>query len=283
MFWGIKSRFHDLENIIKELNPKAVEFHLTDNDVMNEKLKGSFYSLWYSVHLPEYWNQVLIDPCNFENLKTNLEIYKLCLDKSLEISDCFLRKGKLIAVLHPGGASVDKLPETMWQGDIEYPVRYYKRNLYRKFEAFVNYLEMLPNVKSNVEILVENMPPLPWFYGGQYYSNIFCDPAEIKDYCERTGRKLCFDVSHMGLYCNYVKSSLLDAVKLLKPYMKQIHIADASGTDGEGISIGKGNINFTEIMKEIKDIDVAVIPEQMWGHKNNFEEFKKTMTICGNL
>ncbi len=273
MYWGAKSRLHDLENVIMELNPKEVEFHYTDEDVKTGNLNGKNYPINYTIHLPEYWEGELIDPCNVDNLKDNLTIYKACIEKGLSLKQNFLSVGKLKVILHPGGATIDPPSEIP---DFEH----HKNFLYKRLKSFETYLMMFPQFADKIEILVENMPPLPWFYGGQYYSNIFCNPNEIKNYCELNGTGFCFDISHMGLYCNYKGIDLIEAIRIIKPYIRQIHLADASGTDGEGVSIGKGNIDFPAVIEELKNLNVALIPETMFGHKNNYVEFRKTITIC---
>lgn len=275
MYFGAKARFYDLDAVISELKPILVELHLTDNDIKNNKLNENFHSTMYSIHLPEYWEQVMIDPCDFGNFEKYLDIYKFCIEKSLKLKNIFLSQVKLKVVMHPGGATVDPLDinDLLWK----------KESLYKRLKSFIDCLEMMPVFKNNIEILVENMPPLPWFYGGQYYSNIFCDPLEIKSFCEIFERSICLDISHLGLYCNYKNIDLIDSIRLLKPYTKQIHIADARETDGEGVQIGEGNIDFNKVINEIKDLDIAIIPETMWGHCENFAGFKQTMSICNKL
>ncbi len=281
MNWGFKSRFHDLDEVMK-FKPKSVEFHLTDEDVEKGQLNGAVYDTDYSIHLPEYWHGHIIDPCDLNNLPYNMDAYKQCIRKGLELSSKFTVKGKLKVIIHPGGMTVDPLTDEI------HPIKFYKDSLYRRFTSFINYIEMIPEFQGKIEVLVENMPPLPWFFGGQYYSNIFCDPLEIKDFCDKTARNICLDISHLGLYCNYsdyfYKSDrawvLLKSINMLKIHTKQIHLADATGTDGEGANIGEGNIDFRAVMQEIKDIDCYVIPEQMWGHFENFKEFRRTIKEC---
>jgi len=277
MYWGAKARFHDLQNVMIELKPEMVEFHLTDNDVRTQSLdEGTVHPTDYSIHLPEYWDGVMIDPCDLKTLDKNIEIYTQCIDKGLSLWRSFVTNYKRMKVIiHPGGSTVDQV-KFPTGGEAEK----YKANLYARFNAFVIKLRSIPRFKDKIELLVENMPPFPWFYGGQYYSDIFCDQIEVYRYCKANGVGFCFDISHMGLYCNHTGKNLLAAIDILKPYMRQIHIADAEGTAGEGVSIGSGNIDFKKAIPALKNIDAAMIPEQMWGHKNNYAEFKKTIDVC---
>lgn len=276
MHWGWKSRFHDIDKVI-EFNPSMVEFHLTDDDVEKGELNCRSYNCDYSIHLPEYWHQELIDPCNLDNFQCNYSIYRRCIEKGLSLKNKFDIKfsdWKLKVIMHPGGMTVDPIT------DESNPIKFYRDSLYKRLISFVTYLEMIPEFKNRIEILVENMPPLPWFYGGQYYSNIFCDPIEIGYFCKSTNHNFCLDISHLGLYCNYIGINLIDSINQLLPYVKQIHLADAEGTDGEGAPFGSGDIDFESVIKTIKHLNVSVIPETMWGHKNSYYEFQKTIREC---
>lgn len=275
MYWGLKSRFHDIDDVLTTFpQSKSVELHLTDKDVEEGNLNGKVYNCDYSIHLPEYWNQVMINPCDLDNLKHNLSVYIQCIEKGLKLQNNFNANGKLKVIMHPGGMTIDPISDEI------HPIKFYKDSLYKRLNSFLSYLEMLPQFKDKIEILVENMPPLPWFYGGQYYSNIFCDPLEIKNWCWNTGRNMCLDVSHLGLFCNYVDCSLVEAIKDVMFHVKQIHLADAKGTDGEGAPIGDGNINFVYVMEIIKNMECSVIPETMWGHLDNYKEFKRVIEEC---
>ena len=52
-------------------------------------------------------------------------------------------------------------------------------------------METLSLLKTNgSEILVENLPPYPWYLGGQWNSNIFMDAEEIDKFCPDCGHRL---------------------------------------------------------------------------------------------
>ena len=55
------------------------------------------------------------------------------------------------------------------------------------------------------------------------------------------------------------------------PHVNYFHIVDAKGSDGEGVEIGKGDVNF-ELFSELinkKCRDIPFIPEVWQGHKDN--------------
>jgi N-acetylneuraminate synthase len=61
----------------------------------------------------------------------------------------------------------------------------------------------------------------------------------------------------------------------LAPVTAHLHIADASGVDGEGLQIGDGEIDFGVLMKKLAQImpNASFIPEIWQGHKNKGQGF----------
>ena len=37
---------------------------------------------------------------------------------------------------------------------------------------------------DGVELLIENMPPNPWYFGGQWFNSVFLNPQEIDQFCK---------------------------------------------------------------------------------------------------
>ena len=107
------------------------------------------------------------------------------------------------------------------------------------------------------------------------FHNIFVDPNEIKHYCEEHGLKVCLDISHSLMACNFnnwdFNSFLLD----ISRHVSHLHIADALGFDGEGVELGYGDLDFDVFSKIISDKyeNTTFIPEIWQGHKNNGEGF----------
>jgi N-acetylneuraminate synthase len=58
-----------------------------------------------------------------------------------------------------------------------------------------------------------------------------------------------------------------------------MHIVDALGVDGEGIQIGKGDVDFPELALDLKFTapHIQFIPEVWQGHKNDGEGFWKAL------
>jgi N-acetylneuraminate synthase len=134
---------------------------------------------------------------------------------------------------------------------------------------------------DEVQCLVENMPPLPWIYGGQQYHNNFMQADEIAEYCEETGQMICYDTSHAKLWCNYADVDLVEHAKTLRPYISYLHVADAAGVDGEGLQIGEGEIDFERLAPVFEGYDGPVVTEIWRGHERRGEGFKKAAERLG--
>ena len=137
-----------------------------------------------------------------------------------------------------------------------------------------NLKRSLEEIDSNkVELLLENLPPYPWYFGGQWKGNYFMDSEDIRDFCQATGYKICFDLSHAALYCNAKEKNLTEYIKTIKPFIRHIHFADAYGLDGEGVQIGEGDIDLDAVLPFFKDYNDTWVPEIWRGHLDNGRGF----------
>lgn len=258
---GLKARFSDFDLVMK-LQPEFVEFQFSDQDADYDFKPKKKFSIPCYIHLPEIYQGYLIDASNIKaenqvlSWKESLLIFQKTIAKSLKFFKHFSNE-KNIFILHPGGMSYEK----------DLPVN----NKFR-IEALVKTLSLLKS--DNYEILVENLPPYPWYLGGQWNSNIFMDAEEIDKFCKLTKSKICYDTSHSKLYCNYGKKDFYQQLDIFKKNFAHLHIADAVGEDGEGIQIDEGEIDFQKFFKSIKDYNGTIVNEIWMGYTNNFLGFK---------
>ncbi|EKD44670.1 MAG: hypothetical protein ACD_71C00052G0001 [uncultured bacterium (gcode 4)] len=147
--------------------------------------------------------------------------------------------------------------------------------LLRKVNEFnKKLLDSLQKLKSDgFELLVENMPSCPWYFGGQWYHSNFMNADEIIEFSTKTGYGITLDVSHAALYCNYHKKDLEEQIKKIIPVTKYIHIADAAKSNGEGLQIGDGTIDFETILPHLVKTDLWCLVEIWQGHKFGGEKF----------
>ena len=72
---------------------------------------------------------------------------------------------------------------------------------------------------------------------------------EIVDFCLKSKRKITLDTAHLSMYCRYSGDIFMESVRLLSPIVAHWHMSDAKGTNGEGVEMGTGDIDFSEVLK----------------------------------
>lgn len=254
---GLKARPHDMAAVI-ELKPELVEIHASAED-LDKNIEGAFPNLPLVVHFPEYEGQELLDPASLDERKRvrAVAFYKKALDTTRRWGAQF--KGTPKAIIHPGGQTIEPVN------------RLEKAAMYDAFAASWRELN-----STGVDFLVENMPPQPWFYGGQWHCNIFLDPRECLDQCTGNGYGFCLDVCHAQLWCNWMggEANLGAYMRKVRPVTAHVHISDAKGVDGEGIQINEGMMNFKEIFDTLGHLQIGFVPEVWLGHKDGMAGFK---------
>ncbi len=263
--WGVPVRPRDFQPMIDRVETDLVEFHFSYNDLeipIQDYLKEQ-YSFEFIVHVPELFeNDHLLDLCSPDKTYRQISIdhMKRIVELSQSINAYFKKTKRPKIVIHCGGFSMDQ------HFKVEDRAAYYERLL-----VSLNEID-----DPSIELLPENMAPFPWHFGGQRYQNIFVDADEILTFCKDSGYRICQDVSHSFLACNYFGWDHIKYTKTLAPITAHYHISDGTGVDGEGLQITDGQIKFPEIGPLIKDLspsDTSFIPEIWQGHKNNGEGF----------
>jgi len=248
MDWGFTVRFRDFEELLV-LKPGLLEFHFTDQD-LDEHYPGTDYDLKLVAHAPEFWERTLVDLCS-EDEKQRLDSIALMqktIDLARKMAPHF--KGTPKIIVHPGAATLDHHDHD-------------KKKLYDNLRKSVGQIDA-----EGVELLLENLPPHPWYFGGQWLTNAFMDAHEIHDFVTSMGLKMCFDTSHLKLYCNWSHTDFYEQAKILLPLAGHLHLADGSGLDGEGLQIGEGNIDWVHFFRVAKNYRGTMIPEIWRGHQN---------------
>jgi N-acetylneuraminate synthase len=264
--WGIVVRFSDIEDHDWG-NPDVYEFRINGADLKQDFDLGT-YEKGLGIHAPEQKGHTIVDLSARDDSrrKEAVDIIQRVIDLvRTEVKPAFPTEEPPI-VIHPGGITenhmdLDAVPE-----------------MNAALEESMAALD-----DSGVQLLLENMPPLPWIYGGQQYHNNFMAAEEIAEFCERTGWKICYDTSHAKLWCNYSGVDLYDHARTLKPYTEYLHVADAIGIDGEGIQIGDGEIDFENLLTLYDDFDGPIITEIWRGHEREGRGFKLAAKRLANM
>jgi N-acetylneuraminate synthase len=258
--WGLPVRWHDYRKMLTATNLDLLEYHLSYKD-MEENLEDWFdevLDIDFTVHSPELFagDHILDLTADDEEYRQRSikELQRVC-DLTRDLKKWHGKSTKPVIVTNMGGFKTE--------GFIPVEER---AKLYARME------ESLKQINAEgVEIIPQTMPPFPWHFGGQSHHNLFMDPDEIVDFCQRNSMRICFDVSHSQLACNYFGWSMTEFAKKVGPYTAHLHIVDAEGVDGEGLQIGDGNMDFAALAKELQATcpQATFIPEIWQGHKNN--------------
>ena len=258
--WGMIARPNDLVKVMT-FNPKVVEVRFTENDFQHGFVPQT-YDAELVLHAPEYLGDRLFDLCS-GNEQIRLESVRMAqgtISRAVFMKDYF--KGIPKVVVHPGAMSMNTELRTDRL-----------RNMLIRSVAQID--------TRGLELLLENLPPYPWFFGGQWKGNFFMDADEIKEFCNETGYNICFDLSHAALYCNSTTWDISDYIKTVSAYIRHNHISDAYALDGEGVQIGDGDIDFGKAMPLLPD--VTWVPEIWRGHLNGYAGFIKALNKIGGM
>ena len=253
MEYGFTVRFRDYDELLV-YQPHMLEFHFTDQD-LDETYSGEDLDLKLVVHAPEFWERTLVDLCSLDERQRSDSV--ALMQKSINMTRSLAPhfKGTPKVIVHPGAMSLD------------HPIQD-RRWLYDNLRRSVDELD-----HAGVELLLENLPPHPWYFGGQWLTNAFMDAYEIREFVDSMNLNMCFDTSHSKLYCTWAQVDFYEQVAVLLPYIGHLHLADAAGLDGEGLQIEEGTIDWVEFFKVIGDYRGTMIPEIWRGHQRQGEGF----------
>jgi len=262
-YW-IPVRFHDYRSLIEDMRIDFVEFHLSYHD-LDVKLADYFTGpqrIGFAVHSPELFaSDHILDLASADvgYLAHSIVELKRTVAVADQLRSYFPATPKPVLVLNAGG----------WSPQAFFPVEA-RAALYDRVASALGKVDL-----SQVQLAIQTMPPFPWHFGGQSYHNLFIDPDEIVNFCQRTGHKICLDISHSMMACNYYHWDFSEFLKKVLPYTIHLHIVDAKGVDGEGVQIGQGDVDFAMLRDRMNEYvpGVQFIPEVWQGHKNKGEGF----------
>jgi N-acetylneuraminate synthase len=266
--WGIVARFLDVAALERKFVPLGmhfVEFHVSDRDLDAgaAAYEGGAKPYGLVVHAPEYAHDTLIDLCAADDTQRELSVQRIqqtidlvrALAPQFTLSGADFPRGPKI-VMHVGGMSP-------------------KPGGYDVDAATARLLRALRQLDTGgVDLLLENLPPYPWYFGGRWFGHIICNVENTVLLCEESGLGLCFDTSHAALECARSGASLLEFGTRVAPFVRHLHVSDGAGTSGEGLQIGEGDVNFVELLPLLQAGRPTLIPEIWMGHHENGEGFR---------
>jgi N-acetylneuraminate synthase len=262
--FGIPVRYHDYRKLVPKSNFDFVEFHLSYQDM--ELNPADFFdgpqAIGFAVHSPELFaGDHIMDLASEDDAYRQHSIAELNRVCSITrgLKQFFPSTERPVIVINAGGFSATAfLPKER------------RPDMYRRVAASLAEID-----QSGVEIIIQTMPPFPWHFGGQSHHNLFVDADEIQEFCSGYGYRICYDISHSMMACNYYKWKLTDFTRKVGVHTAHMHVVDALGVDGEGVQIGKGDVDFTELARDLTQYasSAQFIPEVWQGHKNQGEGF----------
>jgi sialic acid synthase SpsE/sugar phosphate isomerase/epimerase len=263
--WGLIARFTDVDRLMppfQQAGMSFIEFHTSDRDLDAgiEAFRPVKYPFDLVVHAAEYYHDHLIDLCAADEEQRRWSIARIqeTVDLVRRMSPWFRNtfpNGPKI-VFHVGGMSPDG-------------------SAYDVSAASDRLLDSLKHLDTvGVDLLLENLPPYPWYFGGRWFGYVLTDAENTAQLCAASGLGLCFDTSHAALECYRSGASLIESAYRCLPYVRHLHVSDGAGTSGEGLQIGEGQINFVELMPLLLLNQPSLVPEIWMGHHQDGRGFQ---------
>lgn len=267
--WGIPVRYHDFKDFSGIVKPDLFEFHLSYRDLTIEP-KTYLHTVDCSrlvVHAPELFeNSELLDLASADPDYRQRSIQNLqrVIDATLKISAFFPKADSMLIVGNVGGFS----------SDAPFPLAL-RDELYDRFYKSCKEVDF-----KGTELIPQNMAPFPWHFGGQRHQNIFMMPDELAYHAKTNKIRICLDLAHLQMTCNFFNLNFQDALALLLPHTAHLHVSDAAGTNGEGVHMGTGDVDWGPTWKAIcGSKGVSFIPEVWQGHKDHGAGFWHALSM----
>jgi sialic acid synthase SpsE/sugar phosphate isomerase/epimerase/CBS domain-containing protein len=261
--WGIPIRYYDFAGLTKSITPDFVEIHFSYRDLdLNSEDYLTVSDMGLVVHSPELFaGDHVMDLSSMDEAYRQRSIDELqrVVDRTRELKKFFPKTKKPLIVINAGGFTEDRFL-TVEE----------RKPLYERIA------DALSSVDSEgVEIIPQTMPPFPWHFGGQRYHNLFVASDEIVEFCSKYDMRMCLDISHSQLACNYLSESMHQFIREVGPHTAHLHIVDARGHYDEGLQVGEGDIDFEALGDDLREWapGISFIPEIWQGHKNGGEGF----------
>ncbi|MDC0118899.1 N-acetylneuraminate synthase family protein [Schleiferiaceae bacterium] len=267
--FGVPVRYGDYLKMKSLSNINFVEFHLSYQDLDLTKPIEGHNDFGYSVHAPELFaDDHLLDLASLdeEYRKKSISNLQRTIETSVNLRKYFSQNTDPILIVNVGGWSQKGF---LTKNEIQEKTKILKKSL-----SEIDF--------TGVELSIQTMPPYPWHFGGQQFHNLFVNPEFIDEFCSETGTKICLDISHSMMTCNFLKIDFMNEYySKIKKHVNYMHIVDAKDVDGEGVQIGSGDVPFKILCEMLnKDLPrVAFVPEVWQGHKDAGAGFWDALTF----
>ncbi|MBN1295827.1 N-acetylneuraminate synthase family protein [bacterium] len=257
--WGLKARFHDMAAML-DLKPDFIEMHLSEHDIDNAIPQSDWYpETDLFVHAPEFFRHRLLDLASDDHAHraASADMIRRTADLAAGLAPRFRSLAGI--VVHAGGMTMDEP----------------SKERIRLMDRIIN--ELHPLLAEYPMILPENLPPRPWYLGGQWFQNVMTQAEDMVLLSDTLRCRVTFDLSHAQLACTLAGTALSDFIDSVMPIAAHLHIADASGIDGEGLQIDEGIIDWDDTLKRLRNHLFTWLPEIWSGHLNGALGFRTAL------
>ncbi|MEN5235937.1 MULTISPECIES: N-acetylneuraminate synthase family protein [Pseudomonas] len=271
--WGVPVRYHDFLDYRRRIEPDLFEFHLSYRDLSlkPQPFLAQVECSRLVVHAPELFeNSELLDLVADDPAyrRRSIDNLQRVVDATLQIGEFFPAADARLIVANIGGFSADA-PRPLAM----------RPELYERFHEACRQVDF-----AGTELIPQNMAPFPWHFGGQRHQNIFMMPDELAAQAREHRLRLCLDLSHLQMTCFHFGLDFQAALALLLPHSAHLHVADAKGTNGEGVLMGTGDIDWPASWAQIRQHpEVSFIPEVWQGHKDHGAGFWSALQYLTRL
>ena len=275
----IPVRYHDADELTDYHCVKALEFHMSSRDLGLDPavyLKNDYSRTDLFVHAVEqYEDGFILDLAAVDSSIRKESRYRIAqLIEHLETLRMMFKPVNAVPVIiNVGGFTPQKFADSEM-------LKILKENA-------VNELEELRTNYKHIEFLPQTMPPFPWHQGGMSHHNLLTSSNSLTDFINISGFNICLDFSHTFMACKFYSECPYHVIATLAPYVRHIHLSDSKGLNGEGLDIGLGEIDFSRVVKSLKDAPIVrpigVVPEIWNGHYNKGERFARALNTFNRI
>jgi N-acetylneuraminate synthase len=244
-------RLHDYKEIQEKFKINNFELHLSYKEVDKlELFKKIADNHVFTIHLPDYQDSNrLLNPFTdeYHNKIESKHMINVVKDFAIKLSKIQNEKVIVVASFSPNQETLSAFYADCY-------------NLQLEFET------------AGITLAYQWLPPFAWYFGGSVKLNAFNKLSDL-DFIKLHNLNICLDTSHLLMSSNYYGYDPGSVLEILEKQIVHFHLADAVGTDGEGIQLGQGETTNNRFLYEVINRPQRKVIEVWQGHLNLYQGF----------
>jgi N-acetylneuraminate synthase len=261
---SLPARLHDCDRLHKKTGIKYQELHLSCRECLEfdfADLNSFSTELTYSLHAPDYISSTcLFDPLseNSEIAEKSLHISRLCIKIASTLSNL---TGRMVPIVSSFSCRTNN-----------------RENHVKRVASFC----VTHSREESYMWYPQWLPPYAWYFGGSVKINSYNNLEDL-EVLQNNELSYCLDLSH-AIMCEAfdnieIINLMFDKIELIQ----HIHLASASGIDGEGIGFANVTPKLSSYFERALNMEVIKVLEVWQGHLDDFDGFEKGLTELYNL